>query len=304
MKDAQVVPATTRIRFATVVLSLAMIACDAPELTPDRDVPSSKPEAPSRVVSLSPEASRLILALGAGNLVVAVDSESGALAAYRELPTTDLSGAEAFAPQLVLVPRSREKQRAHEHDSLSLRGPSIFERVGSYELVEIGPYDYEEAFALIRELGTRLIGSDRASEYEREISRELAEIGGSSRGRARPRVLAVTNLTPLEFASSHSFATDLIEIAGGESLTHSLGDELLGKSFDEMENLAIELVLVVQPGTLDVEERERVRSKVPDTIPIEFFVFDAFNAWMVDGPEAARRLRKIIESRATPEVRR
>ena len=150
------------------------------------------------MVSLSPSSSWFLLAVGAGEQIVAVDGGSSRIPALGALPVVDLQRAGEVAPDMILWPGT---PAAEEPLAQALRS-------AGREVVVVQPHSFEEAFVLCRDLGSRLVGTARARSFEVALSRQLAAIGGASFGRLRPRVAAVIGVAPLEFAGGHSFITD------------------------------------------------------------------------------------------------
>ena len=74
-----------------------------------------------RVVSLSAAGSRALLALGAGEAVVAVDRGSGALEAFAELPQVEWGDLESQRPSLVVAPPA-PAELEWRRESLRARG--------------------------------------------------------------------------------------------------------------------------------------------------------------------------------------
>ncbi len=268
---------------------MLLVACD-----PGAGDPDATPPAPGlsdqrlgRVVSLAPSASRLVLALGAGARIVAVDEASRQIPALAALPVVDLARAEEVGADLVLV-----------GDVAPLDAPLVEGlRARGTDVMAVGPHDFEDAFELCRGLGARLVGPASALSFEVRLSRELAGIGGAAR-EPRPRVAPVVRLAPLELASGHSFATDLIEIAGGSSVTHAApetDEPRLTLGLDELAALSPDLLLFVSASELGESERRAVLASLPSAYRVEFFAFDADVAWMSDAADAARRLQALLE---------
>jgi ABC-type Fe3+-hydroxamate transport system substrate-binding protein len=264
-----------------------MFACDPPEKRAEAPpAPSPFPAAPTlRVVSLSRAASEFLVALGAGDQIVAVGRGSNGIPALAELPVVDLPGVERVAADLVVLP---ESPAGEEPRAEALRS-------AGYEVIVFAPHDFEEAFALCRGLGARLVGAGRAMAFELALSRELARIGGASFGRPRPRVAGLVGPAPLELAGGHNFITDLIEIAGASSVTHGGAELRIPIGPDGLRAFAPDLLLVVTPDPLPESERAEIRRSLPAAYPVEFFVFDAEHRWMHEAAQAARRLRAMIE---------
>lgn len=158
----------------------------------------------------------------------------------------------------------------------------------------VGRHDLEDVLPLVREVGGALVGAEQASRFERAFSLPLARIGGDSHGQPRPRVVAVVSFEPLVIAGGHSFETDLIEIAGGRSVTHPGDESRLAIGADRWTLLAPDLVLVIAAPPASQRAEQALRNALPPGAAVAFFPFDpAF--WIDASDEPARRLRSVIE---------
>jgi ABC-type Fe3+-hydroxamate transport system substrate-binding protein len=276
-------------RGAALALAATFLACSAAE---DSAPGSGTLDASPRVVSLSPVASELVLALGAGDRLVGTDAASRQLPGLSGLPSVALGSVTDLQPDLLLTPAP------HGADARRVR--ALRER--GVTVLEFSPHDFEDAFALCRELGTHLGRRAEVEVFVRDQSRPLALISSTSMGQRRPRVAAVVGLDPLEVAGGHSFTTDLIEIAGAESVTHGIHAPRIAMSASELLERAPELVLVIGQESPSERERDVARSALRGASEIVFFTLDAERFWLQDPVEAARRLRALIEplSRAIP----
>jgi ABC-type Fe3+-hydroxamate transport system substrate-binding protein len=241
------------------------------------------------VVSLSPIATRFVLALDAGHLLLGVDSDSAQMHELSDLPVVDLAGAAGLAPDLVLAP------------SLPGAGdPAVRElRESGAEIVEFQPHSLEDVAALCRTVGAQLAGDASAQRFELDLSLPLAQVGGEASG-PRPRVLAVTQLDPPEVAGAHSFETDLIEIAGGTSVTHEssathgLDARRLAIPPEQWSDFRPDLLLVTSSSEPAPAERRRAEQALPPGYRVAFFAFDRDLFWLGDAADDARRLRALI----------
>jgi len=267
------------------VSALALLAagCERETAAPARDAGASAPGL-HRVVSLSPLATRFVLAIGARDRLVGADAESAQRPELAGLPTVDLRGAADLSPDLVLVPDPPEPG---DPAALALHGRGA-------RIAEFAPHDFEDAVALVRGVGAELVGAGQANRFERSFARPLARIGGSSAGQPRPRVVAVVSLAPLVIAGGHSFETDLIEIAGGTSVTHPGAESRLAIGADRWRDLAPDLVLVIAAPPDSPRGEQAVRNALPPGPDVAFFPFDpAF--WLDASDDPARRLHAVIE---------
>lgn len=237
------------------------------------------------MVALSPVASQFVLAIGAEHRLVGADAESVRSPELAGLPAVDLAGAVSLSPDLVLVSRVPDEA---DPAAMALRAAGA-------ELVEFAPHDLEDVFELCRRVGGQLVGTANALRFETDLARPLAQIGGSSFGLARPRVLALVGLDPLELAGGHSFETDLIEIAGGRSLTHGGDEPRLALRSEQLAEYAPDLILVVSPIELTPAEQRAAHDVLPGDARVEFFPLDTEQFWLREPLEPAQRLRAVIE---------
>jgi ABC-type Fe3+-hydroxamate transport system substrate-binding protein len=234
-------------------------------------------------VSLSPLATRFVLAIGARSRLVAADPVSVQRPELAGLPAVDLRGAAALSPELVLVPEAPDPI---DPDAIALH------RLGA-RIAEFAPHDFEDALALVRGVGAELAGAAEANRFEARFSRPLAQIGGESGGQPRPRVVAVVSVAPLVIAGGHSFETDLIEIAGGTSVTHPGAESRLAIDADRWRELAPDLVLVIGTPPTSPRDEQALRNALPPGPEIAYFSFDP-SFWIDASSEPARRLRDVI----------
>jgi len=218
-----------------------------------------------------------VLAIGAGDRLVAVDAGSAELSGAHGLPIADLDSAARFDADLVLVGTLPDPGRL----------------VSGARVVEFAPHDFEDVLPLVREIGGELVGAETATRFERAFARPLAKIGGESGGEHRPRVVAVVRLDPLEIAGGHSFETDLIEIAGGQSVTHPGEENRIAITADRWAELAPDLVLVIGAPPASARDEQAVRNALPPGAQVAFFTFDP-GFWIDASDEPARRLREVI----------
>ena len=202
------------------------------------------------------------------------------------LPVTESAGAGAYAPDLVLVP-------AAELETAKRAAPFASQ-------IEVAPHDFDDAWALCQSVGAALGREEDARRFVLETSRPLAQLGSESFGRRRPRVAALLALEPLLVAGGHSFVTDLIELAGGESVSHGTEEPKLSWSPAELAAAAPELLVVVTAQPPSPEERERAARLSGPSLPVEFLVLDAERDWLREALPAARRLRAWIDELRGP----
>lgn len=167
-----------------------------------------------RVVSLAPNVTELLFALGAGTQVVGIDRYSDQpVGQVEHLPSVgsdyepSLEKIVGLKPDLVFLSRSANRRETAE----------ALERLGV-------PAFITETAAVadmprtMRDLG-RLTG--HATDAEAQLGRMqegFAAVRARVAGRPRPRVLVVVWPEPLYVAGRETFTHDLIEVAGGQNV--------------------------------------------------------------------------------------
>lgn len=243
-----------------------------------------RPSSP-RVVTLSPQATRFVIEIGARHQLVGIDSDSRSLLGLDSVSIVDLESLHEIAPDLVLVPRLPSA----EETIRDLQSEGI-------RLVEFTPHDMEDVYGLCRGLGAELVGVMAATLFERGISRPMAILAGRSPPMGRPRIVALVGIDPPELAGGHSFETDLIEVVGGSSATHGGEDTRIKYTPALLRELGPDLVLVTTSLPATEAEVERARAVIPDQFQVAFFDFERDRFWLRQPVKDAERLRVLLLS--------
>jgi ABC-type Fe3+-hydroxamate transport system substrate-binding protein len=217
-----------------------------------------------RVVSLTPQGTRAVTALGLSRFLVAEDAASH--------------------PDLVLVPAMSEDGE----------GPQAMRASGA-PVLAVDPHDFSDAFALFREIA-RALGDEAAGRATiQRIGDPLAQMSASNLGKRRPLVAALVSLDPPILAGGHSFVADLIEAAGAETITH--GDEVAQvpvRNLDEIRARAPELVLIATPAPPPEQAREFVRGWFAP-IPVALVAVDTAELWLAGSLDAATAIQDRVD---------
>lgn len=166
---------------------------------------------PTAIVSLSPTATEMLFAIGAGDEVVAVDDQSTYPA---DAPITDLSGftpnVEAIAtydPDLVVI---------------SYDPGDLVTQLGSLDipvhLVPDNPRDLTDVYAQIADLGTLTGHPDEAADLVEQMSTEIDQIVAGVPERESPLRYYFEIEDTLFTYTSESIVGSLLEMVGGENI--------------------------------------------------------------------------------------
>ena len=207
-----------------------------------------------RVISLSPSATDIVAALGRSDALVGVDQYSHALPGIRDdLPSLgglfapDLERAIELRPTLVLGVRG-ENQAAF-FAQLRARGVRVYEIDSSGSLAQVlGTY---------AEIGRELGREAEARALVARVGVELEEVSRSVAGLDRPGVALVVEREPLYVAAGGSFASALIEAAGGRNVFADLPSAYPQVSLELLAERAPEVLIDSTQGQAPTPDAER-----------------------------------------------
>jgi iron complex transport system substrate-binding protein len=172
---------------------------------------------PQRIISLAPNVTEILFALGLESRVVGVTSYCDfpeAAKAKDKVGDTlrpNMEKIVSLKPDLVVV------STASQLENLTRRLDQL-----AIPVYVTNPRAVREVAASIRSLGEVTGTSDRARGLAGEMEKRIDAVERRVGGLARPRVLYVLQIGPLITAGRNTFINDLINIAGGKSIS---GDE-------------------------------------------------------------------------------
>ncbi len=167
---------------------------------------------PQRIVSLIPSATETILALGAGDRLVArtdfdLDPRLAHLPSVGQGLTPSLEQLTLLQPDLVVGWPDNPSR-------------SVINRLGEMGVAVYTPkvQTLRQVYTTTRELGERLGLSAAADSLVAAIERDLAAVQAAVEGRRRPSVFYVVWYDPPTTASTGTYIDELITIAGGRNI--------------------------------------------------------------------------------------
>lgn len=219
-----------------VALILALAAC----------VPLMA-QAPLRIISLVPNLTEMLFAIGAGPQVVAVSSFDRDPEAVRALPRVgalldpDVERILSLRPDLVITYGSQAELKAQ------------LARTG------IAAFDYRhgglaDALATLRALGLRTGHQAEADALALRIERQIAATRARVAGRPRPRTLLVFGREPGSLRNIYAvggtgFLHDMLEAAGGHNVFADVARESVQATTEVILARAPEVILEIRGGT-------------------------------------------------------
>ncbi|HBZ71127.1 MAG TPA: hypothetical protein DEP35_15900 [Deltaproteobacteria bacterium] len=264
--------------------------------------PSAKSRAaapPSRIVSLNPSLTAILVALGAANLLVGIDDFSAQQEpALSSLPTVgglydpSLEAVVALRPDLVvLVPSAAQRDFRARLESLGV------------SVLAVSPLSFEEVLASIETLGARTGHAAAAHARVAAIEAERARVERAAAGRPRPRTVLVLQREPLFVVGAGSFIDDMMRSAGAQNVGAEFSEPYPRASLEWLVAARPEVILDAssEPGT-----PWEFWSRWPSIPAVERGRVIALAAGVVTlpGPQLDRALRVLAEALAPPESER
>jgi iron complex transport system substrate-binding protein len=217
----------------------------APETAAPEDTDDTEDDAPERIVSLSPSATEILFAVGAGDQVVAVDDQSDF---PEDVPTTDLSGYEPnveaiieYEPDLVVA------------DFLAEDIVAGLEAAGAEVLVQDAAATLEDTYDQVAELAIATGHEDEGAELVAEMRADIDELVASVPDRdAAPTYYHELDDT-LYSVTSETFIGELYALAGLENIADEADPD---GEFGGYPQLSAELIVAADPDFVFLADTE------------------------------------------------
>ena len=225
---------------AAGLLALALAATAAASEPESSSAPGAPVAEPARrVVSMNPSLTRMLLALGAGDVLVGIDDFSAraeprvaSLPRVGGLYSPSLEAVVALRPDLVaLVPSLEQRDFRRQLEALGV------------PVLVLDPVRFDEVLHSIAALGARVGRTDAARTRIEEIRRTRDAVRRATAGLPRPRTVFVLQREPLFVVGSGSFLDEMIALAGGQNLGVALDETWPRSSLEWLVAAAPDVIL-------------------------------------------------------------
>jgi iron complex transport system substrate-binding protein len=168
---------------------------------------------PTRIITLAPNLTEILFALGLGERIAAVSSDSDyppEAANKNKVGTFWTPNTEAiiaFKPDLVITLQTRTEHQKSVADSLKRM---------QFNVLTLKLEKIEELLTAIEEIGAATGCKKRADELAKDIGRQLNNLQELTSAN-KVKVLWVVQVEPLRVVGRNTFINELIELAGGEN---------------------------------------------------------------------------------------
>ena len=219
-------------------------------------VPAPLPGKSERIISLAPNLTEILFALGLDDQIVAVsnDSDYPAQAANKSKVGTfwqpNTEAIIASKPDLVLT-LWFEQQKAVA-DSLKRLG---------YQVLTSRIEKISELSTAIHEIGTATGEKQRSDQLVKDISNQLSDLQLKLSSTNKVKVLWVVQAEPLRVAGRNTFINELIEIAGGENAIGPTIQQYPPISTEEILTCGAETIIQSAMGKNDIAEQQKASER-------------------------------------------
>ena len=234
---------------------------------------------PRRIISLAPNITEILFALGLGEKVVGVTAycdypeEAKNKARIGDTIHPDLERLIALKPDLVVV------STASQLESLAGKLGEL-----SIPVYVTNPRTVREVAASILALGEVTGATARATEIATEMERRISAVQSRVKNLPRLKVLYVLQTAPLITAGRNTFINDLIDLAGGISISGAETADYPQFSRETVISRAPEVIIAPASHGAGVVSQDDLRRDFATTPAVKFNRIVRVNPDWVDRP--------------------
>jgi iron complex transport system substrate-binding protein len=250
------------LRIFLLIIAAASAIVPGPGCGSRNDKPATPPAVGSipRIVSLVPAATDMLLAIGAGNRLVAVSNydlaqPTASLPRVGDYQTTDWEKISQLHPTVIVT-----------EFGPSRTPPGFTERCASLGIRQLNLHiqRLDDIYTAIALLGGAAGEADRAASTVKKLQDQIAEI--TRRASAEPTVsaLIVTGQDTLDVAGPGTYLDDLLTAAGGKNVVTAPGYSTL--DHEKLAGLAPEAIIQLLPSadSRSISAAQQMWANLPD----------------------------------------
>lgn len=238
-----------------MTLALLVIECAFADTGTKSKIENRKSEI-QRIVSLSPNLTEIIFALGLSDKVVGVSSDSDWPAEANSKPKVgtfwqpNIEVIIAAKPDLVVCETFLQQNEAAQ----------ALKRAG-LNVLALRVETIDELFAAIRSIGQATGCFEKAEQFATAIKEQLDQIRKASSSSKKVKVLWVIQTEPVRVAGVNTFVNEIIELAGGQNAIAPTGDQYPSISTEEIIGCGAEVIIQSAMGPEDMAKQQESAEK-------------------------------------------
>ena len=209
-----------------------------------------------RIVSLSPNLTEIIFALGLGDRVVGVSSDSDWPIEAKQKPKMgtfwqpNTEAVIAAKPDLVVC----ESFLQHKEIAETLKRAGL--RVASLRAESI-----KELYSVILSIGQGAGCSDKAEPLAAKIKSDIDQIRAKVSPAKKLKVLWAVQTEPMRVVGVKTFVNEIIDLAGGQNVISPTGDQYPSIGTEAILTSGAEVIIQSAMGTEDIAKQQEAAEK-------------------------------------------
>jgi iron complex transport system substrate-binding protein len=211
---------------------------------------------PQRIISLSPNLTEIVFALGLGDRVVGVSNNCDWPVEAKQKPKMgtfwqpNTEAIIAAKPDLVVC----ESFLQHKEIAETLKRTGL--RVVSLRIESI-----EEFYSAILSIGQAAGCSDKAEPLAAKIKSDIDQIRAKSSSAKKVKVLWAVQTEPMRVAGVKTFVNEIIDLAGGQNVIAPTGDQYPSVGTETILTCGAEVIIQSAMGTEDITKQQETAEK-------------------------------------------
>jgi iron complex transport system substrate-binding protein len=233
----------------TIVLAAAL-ACAIIFLRIGRQ--AIAPAEPNSIISMTPQLTEILFAMGLGDKIIAVSSDS-------DYPPQTLKKPKIgtfWQPNLEAIIAAKPKLIIAENFEQQKQATRQLEQLG-YPVLIVSLNNIQELFDTIDTIGKATGKKTEAGRLAADIKSKLINLSGRLSTGRKFTVLWVMQTNPIRVAGRDTFANELIELAGGLNAIGQTVQKYPPVGIEEIIAAAPEVIIQPAMGTGDIEAQQK-----------------------------------------------
>jgi len=211
---------------------------------------------PQRIISLSPNLTEIVFALGLGEKIVGVSSDSDWPAQTKQKPKMgtfwqpNTEAIIAAKPDLVVC----ESFLQHKEAAEPLKRSGI-------NVLSLHIESFDELYSAITQIGQATDCNDKAEALAAKIKNSLDQIRAKTSSAEKVKVLWVVQAEPMRVVGIKTFVNEIINIAGGQNVIAPTGDQYPAVSTEAIMTSNAEVIIQSAMGTETIAAQQETADK-------------------------------------------
>ncbi|MGB7581708.1 MAG: cobalamin-binding protein [Sedimentisphaerales bacterium] len=213
-------------------------------------------EPPHRIVSLSPNLTEIVFALGLGDRVVGVSNNCDWPAEVKQKPKMGTF----WQPNTEVVITAKPDLVVCESFLQQKEVAETLKRAG-LNVLSLRVESIEEFYNAILSIGQATGCPDKAEPLAAKIKNELDQIRTKASSAKKVKVLWAVQTEPMRVVGIKTFVNEIIDLAGGQNVISPTGDQYPSVGTETILTSGAEVIIQSAMGTEDITKQQETAEK-------------------------------------------